>query len=78
MKDETMQALCNAIAEKVDIEEEKISPEMALGSIMDSLDLVEVVMVMEDKYGIEIADDHFGTEMSVDDLCEVVEKLRQL
>lgn len=77
MKDETMRALVRAIANQTNTYEEQITPGVALTDLLDSLDLVEVVMALEEEFGIEIPDDKFNIDMSVDDLCEAVDRLRE-
>ena len=49
----------NIIAEQLGVEESQISPEKAFVADLgaDSLDTVELVMALEDEFGIEIPDE---------------------
>lgn len=64
------------IAEQLGVAEEKVVPEARfieeLGA--DSLDTVELVMALEEKFGIEISDEDAETIRTVGDLLRYLER----
>jgi len=69
-------AVCNAIQDCVDHKEGKFSESANLRDDLgvDSLDIVEIVMQVEEELGIMIEDDQFSNLMTVGELMRVVEK----
>ena len=65
-----------AIAEQLNIPAEKITRESLLIDDLkaDSIDLYELVMGLEERYGIEISDDVLPTIKSVGDIVNYLEK----
>jgi acyl carrier protein len=65
----------NAIAEQLNIPAEKITLESRLIDDLkaDSIDLYELVMGLEERYGIEIPDNVLPTIKSVGDIVKFVE-----
>ncbi len=63
------------IAEKLDVEPEKIVPEARfiedLGA--DSLDIVELIMGLEDEFGLEISDEEAEQIRTVGDAVKFIE-----
>jgi len=63
------------VAEQLDVEHEKVVPEASfvddLGA--DSLDLTELIMAMEDEFGMEIDDDEAQKLRTVQDVISYVE-----
>lgn len=57
-------------------DEEKIAMEASLADDLniDSLDAVELVMAIEEKYGIKIPDEALGNMKQVSDIVAAVEK----
>lgn len=57
-------------------DEAKITPEAALGDDLniDSLDAVELVMAIEEKYGIKIPDEELSNMKKVSDITAAIEK----
>ena len=57
-------------------DEDKIAPEASLSDDLniDSLDAVELVMAIEEKYGIKIPDEELGNMKLVSDIVAAVEK----
>ena len=69
-----MKKLAEIIAEKVDCDVSEIKPETKFDSLgIDSLDITEIVMSVEDEFGIEI-------EVSSDLVCvsDLVNKIEEL
>jgi acyl carrier protein len=64
------------IADKLDIEEDKITPESSflddLGA--DSLDIVELIMELEEEFGIEIPDEDAEKIRTVADAVKYIEE----
>jgi acyl carrier protein len=54
------------------VEEHANNPVVDLG--MDSLDLVELSMAMEDKFGLRFADDEFYGAMTLNDIVAMVDR----
>lgn len=57
-------------------DEEKITMEASLADDLniDSLDAVELVMAIEEKYGIKIPDEELGNMKKVSDIVAAIEK----
>ena len=68
--------LIDIIAEEALIDRAKLDPAAKLEDIgLDSVDLVSVIFAIEEKYGIEIAEDAFSRE---DTLAQVLAKIEAL
>jgi len=71
--DEKIKAI---IVEQLDITEEECVPEAAfiddLGA--DSLDIVELIMAMEDHFGLEISDDDLEKIRTVKDITDYIKE----
>ena len=63
------------IAEQLDVDKESITPETNLMKDLeaDSLDAVEIIMAIEDEYGIEIPDEQAEEFQVVKSIVEYVE-----
>ena len=63
------------VAEQLDVSQEQVVPEASfvddLGA--DSLDLTELIMAMEDEFGLEIDDDKAQELRTVQDVISYVE-----
>ena len=64
-----------AIAEQLNVPEENITLETRFIEDLkaDSLDLVELVMDLEDRYGVEIPDEQLAEVKTVGQIIEIVE-----
>lgn len=64
-----------AIAEQLNVPEENITLETRFVEDLkaDSLDLVELVMDLEDRYGVEIPDEQLVEVKTVGQIIEIVE-----
>ena len=63
------------ISTQLDIEEERITLDTSLTEDLeaDSLDLVEVMMSIEDEFGLEIPDDKLDNFKTVADVVDYIE-----
>lgn len=66
------------IVEQLNADEEFITPKTNLLSDLnaDSLDAVEVILAIEDKYDIEVTDDEADSLNTVQDIVNLVERKR--
>ncbi|MFO8033305.1 MAG: acyl carrier protein [Desulfohalobiaceae bacterium] len=66
------------VAEQLDVPQEQVTPEASfvddLGA--DSLDLTELIMAMEDEFGIEIDDEEAQKLRTVQDVIKYVESVQ--
>lgn len=76
MNSEIFEKVKKIIADKLDIEEGKITPESSflddLGA--DSLDIVELIMELEEEFGIEIPDEDAEKIRTVADAVKYIEE----
>ena len=72
------QEMIDIIVEQLSVEKDKVVPEASfvddLGA--DSLDLVELIMAMEEKFDIEIPDEDAETIVTVQDAVNYVTKVQ--
>ena len=63
------------LAEQLDMEEDKITMESDIVEDLeaDSLDVVDLVMTMEDEFGVEVPDDKIESFRTVGDIVRYVE-----
>lgn len=64
------------IVEQLDVDEDKVTMEASFREDLeaDSLDVVELVMELEDEFGLEIADEEAEKIVTVGDAVEYIEK----
>ena len=68
----------NALAKQFELDPETITPETNLIDDLgaDSLDVVELIMSLEDEFGIAISDEDAAELYTVGRIVEYLEKLR--
>lgn len=66
------------IAEQLNVDEELLKPEARFAEDLkaDSLDLVELIMALEEKFDVEIPDDEAEQIRTVGDAVEYIDKRR--
>ncbi len=64
------------ITEQLGLDDDEVTPDSSLTDDLgaDSLDVVEVVMALEEEFGIEIDDDHAAKWANVRDAVTYIEK----
>ena len=73
---ETFEKVRDAIAKQLNISKDKITREAELVKDLgaDSLDLVELLMGLEEEYGVTISEDDTAGIKNVGDIIKVLEK----
>ena len=63
------------LAKQLNISKDKIKPESRLLEDLnaDSLDFVELLMTLEDEFGITISDEDAKNLKTIDDVCKYIE-----
>lgn len=66
----------NILVEQLDVEEDKISMEASIIDDLgaDSLDVVDLVMSLEDEFGVEIPDEQVENIKTVGDIVKYIEE----
>ena len=68
-----LEEIKNMFAEKVKVD--NINPNMELKALgLDSLDLVELIMDIEEKYGVELSNEELMSFKTVEDVLMSIEK----
>ena len=75
---DTFEKIRALLAEQLDIDPEKITPDSDIMSDFeaDSLDIVDMVMTLEDEFGIEVPDDAIESLRTVGDVVKYRRPLR--
>jgi acyl carrier protein len=73
-KEEVAASMKEVLAAELDVSEDKVTPEARFKEDLDadSLELVEVVMALEEKFGIEIPDDEVAGLKTVGEAVDLV------
>jgi acyl carrier protein len=76
---DTFEKIRALLAEQLDIDPEKITPDSDIMSDFeaDSLDIVDMVMTLEDEFGIEVPDDAIESLRTVGDVVKFVDSHTQ-
>ena len=77
---DTFEKIRALLAEQLDIDPEKITPDSDIMSDFeaDSLDIVDMVMTLEDEFGIEVPDDAIESLRTVGDVVKFVDSHTQI
>ena len=69
--------VCKMLAEQLDIAEDKITPasEVVKDLGADSRDVVELMMALEDEYGITLPENEVENLKTVQDIVNMMEKI---
>ena len=75
----TFERLKKIIVEQLGVEEDDVTPEAAVVEDLnaDSLDLVELIMSLEEEFGMEISDEDAEKIQKVSDAVEYIEERQQ-
>ena len=68
--------VCNMLAEQLDISADTITPQSEVVKDLgaDSLDVVELMMALEDEYGITLPEGEVENVKTVQDTADMMEK----
>lgn len=71
----TFEQVATLIVERFGVEESSVTPEMSFTTDLgaDSLDVVELVMELEDNFGIQISDDDVENITTVADIVKYID-----
>lgn len=71
----TFDQIKELVTDRFGVEEERVTPEMTFQGDLgaDSLDVVELVMELEDNFGIQIADDDIENIVTIDDIVKYID-----
>jgi acyl carrier protein len=76
-KNDTYNKVVDIIADKLSVAKNTITPQSTLQTLgADSLDMVEIIMKLEEQFGIEINDDDAEKLSTVNDVADYVHNLR--
>ena len=76
-RDETFSKVADIIADKLSIEKKRITTESTLADLgADSLDLVEIIMKMEEQFGIEINDEDAENMNTIGQVVDYIQQKR--
>lgn len=69
--------VCKLLAEQLGISADKITPEAEVVKDLgaDSLDVVELMMALEDEYGITLPENEVESIKTVQDIVDMMERL---
>jgi acyl carrier protein len=71
-----LEKLKELISEQLNVDAEDVTPETKFAEDLqaDSLDLFELIMALEEEYGVEIPSDDLGSIVTVQDVMTYLEK----
>jgi len=75
----TFETVANAIAAQLELDAGTITPESRLTEDLktDSVDVIEIVMNLENEYGIEFEFDELGKLVTVDDVVKYIDSVKK-
>lgn len=74
---ETFEIVQKMIVERFGVQEEKVTEKMTFDDLgVDSLDVVELVMELEDRFGVQFEDEKIEELNSIEDAVQYIEQLR--
>jgi acyl carrier protein len=73
---ELFQRVQAVVAEQLGVDQEQVTPEAEFVQDLnaDSLDLVELIMQLEEEFGIEISDEEASNIVTVNDALEFIQE----
>ncbi len=73
-REEVVETMKDVLASELGVDAEKVTPDARFKEDLDadSLDLVEVVLALEEKFGIEISDDQIAGVKTVGEAADLV------
>ena len=73
------QKVCKMLAAQLKIDESKITPEAEVVKDLgaDSLDIVELMMALEDEYGVTLPEGKVETVKTVRDIVDMLEEIEK-
>ena len=76
MADSVYERLRKIVAEQLGVEEEQVTPEASFVEDLnaDSLDLVDLIMTLEEQFGMEISDEDAEKIVTVQDAINYIEE----
>ena len=73
---DTFEKIIKIISDNTDISTESISPETTLYELgLDSIDLVDLVMEIEDAFSVTVPDEEFENIKAVSDIVALIESI---
>lgn len=73
----TLEALQDMLMKDYQLTREQVAPEIALSSLgVDSLGMIDMMMQIEDRFGIAVPEDRPPVLNTINDLAEYVDVLR--
>ncbi|KAK1362734.1 Acyl carrier protein [Heracleum sosnowskyi] len=76
-KPETLQIVQNTIAKQLSIDETAVAPGIKFADLgADSLDTVEIMMALEEKFGVSIGEGGAENIATVQDAADLIEKVK--
>lgn len=71
-----MEQLVKALSHHLDLATEDIKPDTNLRELVaDSLDFIELILDLEDRFNVEISDDDLNQLITVEDLNTLINKI---
>ena len=70
----TFQKLCHILSKEFDLDKDAFTPETTFSELgLDSLQIVDAVMRIEEIFGVEISDEEMEKFHSLSDVCNFLE-----